>query len=210
MLISLAAALTAAFILAGCSTPQVSPLKPTGGISSTPAVETTTPPPPPTTAAPVYKPASAQGPAENVPVPVLPEKAKEFSKEGLIAFTEYWYSTLGYAFETGDPKPMMDISGTACKTCGQVGEPVNNWYAEGGWIVGGLMTVHSTTTSFETDPAGHYQVIAMVQQSPGSYYSANQTLYKAYPPTPARADIVLATFANDQWIAQTAEHLTAE
>ncbi|MBP2414607.1 hypothetical protein JOF48_003406 [Arthrobacter stackebrandtii] len=126
-----AAALIAGVLaLVGCSTPPTAtPSSSTGAATSAP-VESTAPPP--TTAAPaVYKPATDQGPAENVPVPVLPDKAKEFSKEGLMAFTEYWYSTLGYAFETGDTKPMTDITGTGCPICSVMTKAAVAWHEEG-------------------------------------------------------------------------------
>ena len=46
-----------------------------------------------------YKPADAKGKAQNVPVPVMPELAKENSKAGLEAFIRYWYA-VNYANET--------------------------------------------------------------------------------------------------------------
>jgi hypothetical protein len=39
----------------------------------------------------VYKPADAKGRAQNVPVPVKPALADKNTKEGLEAFTKYWY-----------------------------------------------------------------------------------------------------------------------
>ncbi|MFP5313120.1 MAG: DUF6318 family protein, partial [Actinomycetes bacterium] len=73
------------------------------------AAETPTPSasatPTPTPSA-VYKPADATGPAQNVPVPVLPEVAKTETKEGLEAFAKYWYELLSYGYESGDTKPL--------------------------------------------------------------------------------------------------------
>ncbi|WP_416430255.1 DUF6318 family protein [Paenarthrobacter nicotinovorans] len=60
-----------------------------------------------------YKPADAKGKAENVPVPVMPELAKENSKAGLEAFIGYWYATYSYATETGDLGPWVEITGTS-------------------------------------------------------------------------------------------------
>src|SRR5690606_17372460 len=75
-------------VLAGCS--SSSPVDPTTPLSSAPTTSiessgtaTPTPTVPPTTSPAVYKPATDQGPAENVPIPALPDEAKEFSKEGL-------------------------------------------------------------------------------------------------------------------------------
>lgn len=166
---------------------------------------------PPSTAAPetaaAYQAATASGPAQNVPVPTLPAKAKEFSKDGLLAFAEYWYSTLGYIYETGDPRPMMAITDPECKTCSFVGEPVSSWYEDGGWIVGGKMTVHSAQTSFAATPTDTYQVILMVQQSQVSSFSKDAKLNSEREPSVAQADIFIAIYADDSWIAQTAEPL---
>src|SRR6185312_1169890 len=98
------ALITSVLVLVGCSAPPTA--APTGSAGATTMVsEETADVPPTTVAAAVYKPATADGPAENVPVPVLPGAATEFTREGLIAFTNYWYSTLGYAYETGLTAP---------------------------------------------------------------------------------------------------------
>src|SRR6476661_305076 len=54
------------------------------------------------TPTPVYKPADAKGKAQNVPVPVKPALADKNSKEGVEAFTKYWFQVLSYAYETGN------------------------------------------------------------------------------------------------------------
>ncbi|NVM97233.1 DUF6318 family protein [Arthrobacter sp. SDTb3-6] len=203
-------ALAAVLALAGCGTDSPPNRAPS------PASASATGAAPPTTAAPttppipVYKPATANGPAQNVPVPVLPAKAKEFSKAGLEAFATYWYSTLGYVYETGDSKPMMAITGNSCSTCERTNGPVGDWYRSGGWITGGRLKVHSATSSFEHAADGSYQAIVIIEQSPVSYYSADGTLDEALAPTIARPDIVVATYSNARWTAETAEHLTSQ
>ena len=199
----------ALLILTGCSTTPTPP--------ETTSTGTNTPTSPgtaasaPATATPssvaVYQPATANGPAQNVPVPVLPEKAKEFSKEGLLAFAEHWYATLGYLYETGDPGAMMAITDADCKTCSFINEPIGSWYEGGGWIVGGTMVVHSTETSFTATPTGTYQVILVVQQAQVSSYSSDAQLNSARDPSVSQADIFVATFSDGRWIAQTAEPL---
>ncbi|MHA7176704.1 DUF6318 family protein [Arthrobacter sp. Sr24] len=153
----------------------------------------------------VYKPATAEGPAQNVPFPVLPAKAREFSKEGLLSFAEYWYSTLGYAFETGDADPMMEISDADCKTCPQISEPVGAWYKENGWIVGGQMVVIQSTTTFVETPEGTYQALLLVRQNKVSYYKSDGSLSFDYPQDIAEKNILIASFNGDLWVAHTAE-----
>ncbi|POH73359.1 hypothetical protein CVS27_10615 [Arthrobacter glacialis] len=157
-----------------------------------------------------YQPATAEGPAQNVPVPMLPEKAKEFSKEGLIAFAEYWYETLGYVYETGDSAPMMAVTEAGCKTCAFINEPVGELYKTGGWVVGGKMTVHEATSTFQELPDGTYQAVLMIQQTKVSAYSVDKSLTTEHPQHKARANIVVARYLDDQWRAQTAEALTED
>ncbi|WP_160318937.1 DUF6318 family protein [Arthrobacter sp. ERGS1:01] len=176
--------------------------------ASSPAPPTTHAPTP--TPKPVYKPATADGPAQNVPVPVLPAKAKEFSKAGLEAFATYWYSTLGYAYETGDATPMMAITDTECTTCTGVRDMVTTWYGEGGWIRGGQMIVYSSTSTFYKTPDDTYQAVLMIQQKQVTSYKADKTIDSDLPKTDARADILVATYEQGHWTTHKAEHLTKD
>ncbi|WP_449372816.1 DUF6318 family protein [Arthrobacter psychrolactophilus] len=170
----------------------------------TPTTPATTPPP---TVAAVYQPATENGPAQNVPVPVLPPKAKEFSKEGLIAFTEYWYSTLGYAFETGNPQPLQNISDPGCKTCEVMAKGVVNGFKDGKWIKGGKMVIGVPSTSFVPAADGNYQVITMARQEQVKYFRADASLSKDLGTAIAVEDILVGTFQNGAWTAITVEHL---
>ena len=183
----------------GCNSPGGT-VDPTGtATAQATATESVTPLPPPTTMAAVYKPATDQGPAENVPVPVLPAKAKEFSKEGLIAFTEYWYSTLGYAFETGDPEPMMSITGPNCAVCGAMKETVVGWHSEGRWIVGGQMTVLSADTQFSPGEDGSYRVVAFVRQNRLKFFRGDKSLDEDRPQKPTVGDDFVAVHEAGHW-----------
>lgn len=123
----------------------------TGGTSSPMAAETptatATPSPTPTPSA-VYKPADASGPAQNVPVPVLPEVAKTETKEGAEAFTKYWFSVLSYAYETGDTERLSAISGANCVFCKGLVDNIETAWSDGKWISGG----HIETPAVTADP----------------------------------------------------------
>ncbi|MCU6481123.1 DUF6318 family protein [Arthrobacter sp. A2-55] len=209
-----AAVVAASLLLTGCSS-AAPPVAGSGSPgqsapSTATAAATAAPTNPPTTVpapAPAYKPATAAGPAQNVPVPVLPAKAKEFSKEGLEAFATYWYSTLGYAFETGDPGPMLAISDPGCKPCNAMKSAATGGHENGRWIVGGQMEVLTTEASFDPAPDGSYQTITMVRQSQVKYYRADKSLSKDLGAKSSVADIVVTDYVKGQWIAQTVEHL---
>lgn len=191
----------------GCNSPGGT-VDPTGtATAQATATESVTPLPPPTTVAPVYKPATDQGPAENVPVPVLPAKAKEFSKEGLIAFTEYWYSTLGYAFETGDPELMMAVSDPGCRTCKAMEKTVVAGHSEGKWIVGGKMIIDPPNSTFEQVADGSYQALTMARQDHVKYLKADGTLSKDLGVTIAEMDILVGIYRDNSWVAMTVEHV---
>lgn len=202
----LALLIAGALALAGCSSPPKTAAT-TPPVSAPPTSEpATTPAPTPSTAA-IYKPATDKGPAENVPVPVLPEKAKEFSKEGLIAFTKYWYSTLGYAFETGDPEPMMTVSDTECRTCSAMKQATVAGHAGGKWISGGRMVIERPNSDFAKTPDGTYQAITMARQEQVRYFKADKSLSKDLGVTTARGDILVGSYRDGHWKAVTVEHI---
>src|SRR6478735_9580951 len=113
-----------------------------GGTSSQMADETptaTAAATPTSTPSAVYKPADATGPAQNVPVPVLPEVAKTETKEGLEAFTRYWFALLSYGYETGDATSFESIAPSPCEACQKVSKVIKDWHSEGRWLVGGKL-----------------------------------------------------------------------
>ncbi|MBP2413954.1 hypothetical protein JOF48_002753 [Arthrobacter stackebrandtii] len=195
--------LAVVLVLAGCSAPPGAPLGSTGSATTEPPESTT---PRPTIAGP-YKPATDKGPAENVPVPVLPEAAKEFSKEGLEAFAEYWFSTLGYVYETGDSGPMMAVTEPDCETCAYVNEPLAKTYAEGGWVVGGQMEVVQTVCYFTPLSDGDYQAQVEALQIRVVYYNGDGTVRTRHEQNTAHTSIVNAHWADGQWTASTSEPL---
>ncbi len=80
----------------------------TGGAGSPSAVEATPSPPPsftstqaptPKQTAAAYKPATPEGPAENVPIPEMPAAAKENTPQGREAFIKYYFDLMNYTIE---------------------------------------------------------------------------------------------------------------
>src|SRR5437899_770958 len=91
-LLFLPTALLALLLLSACGS---SP-----GTGAAPSVTASPSPPPSVDSRPT--PASSKGPARNVPKPELPEAAKQNTKEGFAAFTQYWFDTIAYSLETAD------------------------------------------------------------------------------------------------------------
>ncbi|MEV7604155.1 DUF6318 family protein [Paenarthrobacter sp. NPDC089322] len=101
----------------------------TGSTTASPTLSATGTPVPVSSASAVYKPADANGKAENVPVPVMPELAKENSKEGLEAFIRYWYAQLSYSYETGYTESLRSIFSPTCALCRALTEGIQNGWA---------------------------------------------------------------------------------
>lgn len=160
--------------------------------------------PTPTPAA-VYKPADATGPAQNVPVPVLPEVAKTETKEGLEAFAKYWFELLSYGYETGDTKPLSALTSPACTMCERAKEVQQGWHQEGRWLAGGRITTPSINTTFVVAPDGNYQVAVQVSQEALSYYNSDKTLDETAPKPADSGNLMLAVFRQGSWFVQTVE-----
>ncbi|WP_066273930.1 DUF6318 family protein [Arthrobacter sp. OY3WO11] len=200
------AVVAAALLLAGCA--GGAPADP-GTVSATPAESATSSPSATSTPTPsaVYKPADASGPAQNVPVPVLPEVAKTETKEGLEAFARYWYSTLSYAYETGDMSHLEAVSQPSCGSCAKVKVEVTDWHSEGRWLAGGKMVVEGVHSDFVETSLNEYQAVVQVYQDTIDYHLPDGTIKGSLPRKPAVGDIVVAEFSGDGWKAKTVEHL---
>src|SRR5690625_3839390 len=80
-----------------------------------------------------YVPASAEGPAQNVPEPRLPAVTTEDSEEGAIAALQYFWEAELYASLTGNSEPLIVVSSDECAFCT---ESIEGWprnYERGYW-----------------------------------------------------------------------------
>jgi|GEM_PF-2443858 len=68
-------------------------------------------------ALPSMVPATPTSPAKNVPVPELPEAAKEKTPQGAVAFTEFYVELMNYTWATNDVEPMLVVTEGACRVC---------------------------------------------------------------------------------------------
>ncbi|WP_171027591.1 DUF6318 family protein [Pseudarthrobacter sp. NamE2] len=161
-----------------------------------------TPTPTPTAA---YKPADASGPAQNVPVPVLPEVAKTETKEGLEAFARYWFELLSYGYETGDVSHISAVTSPSCTMCERAKEVQTGWHEEGRWLGGGKVTTPAVSTNFKIGANGNYQVAVQVSQEPLSYYNPDGTLDGTDPHTANSGSLMLAVYRDGAWFVNTIE-----
>jgi hypothetical protein len=194
----LALVVAGSLALAGCSggapaDPGTAP--PSSAGAATPTA-TPTPTPTPTAA---YKPADASGPAQNVPVPVLPEVAKTETKEGLEAFARYWFEQLDYAYQTGNMAGVQVMTSPNCDYCSKISASLETNYSGGRWLSGGKITVPAATTSFGRASDGNYQVVLQVQQSPISYYESGGSEFRPASSASNTGNVLLANFVDSAW-----------
>ncbi|MGP4980355.1 DUF6318 family protein [Glutamicibacter arilaitensis] len=138
--IKIAASFAAATLaLSGCNagnaeTPMQHPSKETPA-SPTKASPSPTPTPSNTNE---YKPASAAGPAENVPVPKMPAEAQENTEKGATAFAEHYFELINYAVQSNDAEALKKVTSRECEVCGRsLIDPAGRAQLSGKWQVGG-------------------------------------------------------------------------
>lgn len=198
-MVTLAVVATAALLLSGCNSGGGPNSGGTMSPSST-ATESPTPSATPTpTPTPVYKPADATGPAQNVPVPVLPEVAKTETKEGLEAFAAYWFEQLNFAYQTGNTSDLQAITSPRCEFCSNITNSLTTNYQGGRWLAGGKITVPSTTTTFKPATDGNYQVIAQVQQTTITYHDPGGSQFRAATQASDTGNVLLISFKDAAW-----------
>ncbi|MCC3266737.1 DUF6318 family protein [Arthrobacter sp. zg-Y786] len=210
-----AAAVAAVLVLGGCSgsgEPEAeaaenrsSSASPSGSASaSETATQTATPTPTPTAA---YKPATAEGPAENVPLPVMPELAKEKSKEGLEAFAEYWYSLINYGYETGDPGPLRAASADTCFACESYYAVLDNGYSENEWMTGAKLHLQDLSSNYVETDEGAFQATILILQDDLQYYGPAGHLGTDPGTSTPAVQLMEAVFTSGGWYVVTLETL---
>jgi hypothetical protein len=140
-----------------------------------------------------------EAPPGGSPVPVLPEAAKAETKEGSIAFAKHWYALLNYAYQTGEFRPMDDVTDSSCRLCSKVRPGILEWNSEGRWIAGGQVEVKGAFTEFVKTNQGNYQVTTQLEQSSGVLYRADSSVEKSVPASQVLADIMTIRFADGHW-----------
>ncbi|GAA4107168.1 DUF6318 family protein [Enteractinococcus coprophilus] len=82
-----------------------------------------------------YVAASAEGPAENVPAPVVPDAVKEHSADGARATIEYFWEAVDYGRLTGNTEPIEQVTHYVCESCNQLIYKWEQIYEDGAWAV---------------------------------------------------------------------------
>lgn len=194
----------AALALSACTGPAgAEPSASPAPVASATAIESPTPSPT-SSAEATYKPATEDGPAENVPVPELPKAATIKTADGLTAFGQHWLAAVSYAYESGDLRPLHGISGDGCTVCREVSKTVNEWMTDGHWIAGGKVELVTSQTAFQATEQDRYQVVLHFSQDELRFYLPDGSLNNSVD----QHDSLLmmeATFSEGSWTADVVE-----
>lgn len=200
-----AAGIGVSLLLSGCQggNPPGSPPSESSSTTASPtsgATGSPSPVGPSATTAPsgVYKPADAKGKAQNVPVPVMPELAKENSKAGLEAFIRYWYAQLSYVDETGDMSSWLPLISRDCRLCVRLQESGEDGYSKGRWLAGGKISVPVIEVQWGADSVKVAKV--QVLQDQIDYYNQDGSVGRTRSEASNDAFALFASFANNTWI----------
>ena len=201
-----AAGVGVSLLLSGCQggNPPGSPPSESSSTTASPtsgATGSPSPVGPSATTAPsgVYKPADAKGKAQNVPVPVMPELAKENSKAGLEAFIGYWYAQLNYSYESGETGTLRPLSAANCSWCTSLRESVEAAWQDGRWVTGA--GIRTAAVEMDFDPARSSQVaIVQVIQEAVEIRNDDGSLYQDPTPATNSASRAEFEFTDERWI----------
>lgn len=148
------------------------------GESSAPPPSSSAPPSSPTPSAspsPTPKHADENGPGENLPVPKLPDAAKEHTEKGAAAFVEFYFDLANYSIEMQDTTKLEKYTSKNCILCGE-GIIDQIWYKQDTkqWEVGGLYAWEVLESEIIEDDLG--RVFLSLGTDASKLYSKTQGL----------------------------------
>ncbi|RJU03160.1 hypothetical protein D6T65_03440 [Arthrobacter frigidicola] len=133
-------------------------------------------------------------------MPTKPALADENSKEGLEAFTRYWFELFNYGYATNDWKAFSEVTDPGCGTCRNVLTAVNEHYESGGWIVGGEAEMRSFTSDFIPNIEGSISSFVEVNQTAATTISEDGSVEGTSEARQESIDVVIALWEENRWV----------
>ncbi|MFI7580867.1 DUF6318 family protein [Kocuria kalidii] len=196
----------AALLLTGCGTDD------DGAAASPSAAAPTAAPaslePGPDATSEDYVPASLDGPAQNVPKPVMPELAKEESRDGAQAFLDYWSDAMWYAYQTGDTSYARDIISLQCEVCLDQLDLLDEIYDSNAWAIGGRESVRIQDSTIAPAADGVYKPVVL-GSTEGAKLVEGGRISLDVPPDDGVGDphVIYMDYMMDKWIYISAADL---
>lgn len=204
--VALGVALVAgALVLSGCNggaTPgdSGSPSVVETSKSASPSV-TPSPTPTATPTAAAYKPATPEGPAENVPVPEMPAAAKENTPEGREAFIKYYFDLMNYTIEARDPSVMLKVTTKGTRYLQNLMSVSLSQAQDNTWTVDGQLELKEIAQVPTPDPNGIYNDLVIWDKKPYQYYRDGTPILEEAGGSGRQWTMSLA-YVDSKWIVQ--------
>lgn len=152
-----------------------------------------------------YVPASLDGPAQNVPKPVMPELAREESREGAQAFLDYWSDAMWYAYQTGDTSYAREITSISCAVCQEELKAVEESYKFGAWLIGGREILSLQDAAIARASDGVYKPVVTGKSDGVKLVEGGKITYEEKSQTETNGSfIVYLDYRDNAWIYLTA------
>lgn len=168
-----------------------------GGSADTPA--------PSTPAAPTGSPSASTSPA---PVaPTLPAAAKQPTPEGAVAFFRYFWDVYNYSYAALDTKELRRISESSCKFCLDSANSIEGRKREGGYYVGGIVSV-STAVAAPDNPKIGLIVNSIIDQTASRTVTADGVTEQSVPASTGMRIDSAVQWKGEQWRMLTVDAVT--
>ena len=149
----------------------------------------------------------AQYAADTYTKPELPEEAKENTERGAEAAAEHYLALMAYAWNTGDTRPLVDMSDSDSKFAHEVTQRISDIYGHG-WVLNNSSVVEHVLKLEPTELAGAENtsdavtVVLAINSSDGTICQ-NKNIYVHDQQYHSIFALVM-TWNNDQWVVTQA------
>ena len=149
----------------------------------------------------------AQYAADTYTKPELPEEAKENTERGAEAAAEHYLALMAYAWNTGDTRPLVDMSDSDSKFAHEVTQRISDIYGDG-WVFNNSSVVEHVLKLEPTELAGAENtsdavtVVLAINSSDGTICQ-NKNIYVHDQQYHSIFALVM-TWNNDQWVVTQA------
>ncbi|GAA1337673.1 hypothetical protein GCM10009611_04300 [Arthrobacter roseus] len=100
--------------------------------------------------------------------------AKEHTEEGLKAFIEYYFELINYTNESQSTDAIAPSTNLKCASCSRIVRNVNNYKADGMWMVGGEYSIDLIYADLSNRPLGYKYANIKFHQSASTDYKGPQ------------------------------------
>lgn len=118
-----------------------------------------------------YVAASAEGPAQHVPKPVLPDAVRENTVDGAKATVEYFWAAVDYGRMTGDTQHAAQVAHYVCESCNQLIYKWEKIYEDNAWAdlhEATEITVLEVQENFDAEREEDWTAIIFEMQEPSN------------------------------------------